>query len=71
MQQSGRCALRRVLAAYSLHNPVVGYCQGLNFVAGCLLMFMDEEDAFYCLSTVRGMIWGGVVGRTAERTASL
>eukprot|EP00798_Chlamydomonas_sp_ICE-L_P024566 gene24566-10177_t len=52
MQQSGRSALRRVLAAYAFHNPEVGYCQGLNFVAGCLLMFMDEEDSFYCLSTV-------------------
>ena len=45
--------LRRVLAAYALRNPSVGYCQGLNFVAGMLLKSgMDEEDAFYSLCTV-------------------
>ena len=26
--------------------------QGMNFVAGCLLLFMDEEDAFWCLTTI-------------------
>lgn len=52
MDRSGRLALRRTLAAYALHNPEVGYCQGMNFVAGLLLMFMDEEDAFYCLSVI-------------------
>ncbi|KAG2490952.1 hypothetical protein HYH03_010629 [Edaphochlamys debaryana] len=49
MELSGRPALRRVLAAYSLHNSRVGYCQGLNFVAGTLLLFLSEEDAFWCL----------------------
>ena len=24
----------------------------MNFVAGCLLLFMDEEDAFWCLTTI-------------------
>lgn len=56
---SGRCALRRILAAYSLHNPGVGYCQGMNFIAGCLLLFMNEEDAFYCLCTIVGEILAG------------
>jgi hypothetical protein len=26
--------------------------QGMNFVAGCLLLFMDEEDAFWSLACV-------------------
>eukprot|EP00928_Gymnodinium_smaydae_P087868 TRINITY_DN72058_c0_g1_i1.p1 TRINITY_DN72058_c0_g1~~TRINITY_DN72058_c0_g1_i1.p1 ORF type:complete len:371 (+),score=92.25 TRINITY_DN72058_c0_g1_i1:116-1228(+) len=29
--------LRRVLCAYASHNPDLGYCQGMNFVAGLLL----------------------------------
>jgi hypothetical protein len=26
--------------------------QGMNFIAGCLLLFMDEEDAFWALASV-------------------
>lgn len=26
--------LFNILAAYSVHNPEVGYCQGLNYIAG-------------------------------------
>lgn len=33
----GMASLRRLLRAYSLHNKAIGYCQGLNFVAGLLL----------------------------------
>ena len=31
-------ALRRVLLAFSVHNPEVGYCQSINFLAGFLLL---------------------------------
>ncbi|KAH9814009.1 rab-GTPase-TBC domain-containing protein [Melampsora americana] len=42
--------LRRVLAAMSWHNPVVGYCQGMNMVAATLLLTIpNEEDAFWIL----------------------
>ena len=41
--------LRRVLLAYSLHNPEVEYCQGFNRIAAIALLFMNEEDAFWCL----------------------
>lgn len=45
----GKERLRRILGAYALRNPVVGYCQGLNFLAATfLLVFNDEEDAFWC-----------------------
>jgi hypothetical protein len=42
----GIAALWRVLRAYALHDPVVGYCQGMNFVAGLLLLHLDEPSAF-------------------------
>ncbi|KAK9492147.1 hypothetical protein V1508DRAFT_440200 [Lipomyces doorenjongii] len=42
-------ALRRVLLAFSLYVPKTGYCQSLNFVAGLLLLFMEEEKAFWML----------------------
>ncbi|KAE9962362.1 hypothetical protein BLS_000428 [Venturia inaequalis] len=47
-------ALRRVLQAFSIHNPNIGYCQSLNFLAGLLLIFLneDEEKAFILLSIV-------------------
>ena len=41
--------LRRVLLAYSLHNPTIEYCQGFNRIAAIALLFLDEEDAFWCL----------------------
>ena len=41
--------LRRVLLAYSLHNPEIEYCQGFNRIAAIALLFMNEEDAFWCL----------------------
>lgn len=44
--------LRRLLNAYACHNPAVGYCQGMNFIAGLLLLFMPEEAAFSGLATL-------------------
>nr|KAG5694202.1 hypothetical protein BaRGS_027178 [Batillaria attramentaria] len=52
MESDGIPKLRRVLLAYSLHNPVIGYCQGLNRLAAISLLFLSEEDAFWCLEAV-------------------
>eukprot|EP00401_Gymnodinium_catenatum_P004020 CAMPEP_0117569604 /NCGR_PEP_ID=MMETSP0784-20121206/58748_1 /TAXON_ID=39447 /ORGANISM="" /LENGTH=544 /DNA_ID=CAMNT_0005367591 /DNA_START=65 /DNA_END=1695 /DNA_ORIENTATION=- len=42
--------LFRVLNAYASYNPDVGYCQGMNFVAGLLLLVSDcEEESFNVL----------------------
>ncbi|KAL4613459.1 USP6 N-terminal-like protein [Arapaima gigas] len=42
--------LFHVLAAYSVYNTEVSYCQGMSQIAAILLMFMNEEDAFWALS---------------------
>ncbi|XP_016325070.1 USP6 N-terminal-like protein [Sinocyclocheilus anshuiensis] len=43
-------ALFHVLAAYSVYNTEVSYCQGMSQIAAILLMYMNEEDAFWALS---------------------
>ncbi|XP_072602524.1 uncharacterized protein, partial [Vulpes vulpes] len=43
-------ALFCVLAAYSLYDTEVGYCQGMSEIAAVLLMFLPEEDAFWALA---------------------
>ncbi|XP_055549800.1 uncharacterized protein LOC129732700 isoform X2 [Wyeomyia smithii] len=43
-------SLYNVLVAYSMYNSEVGYCQGMSGLAGVLLMYMDEEEAFWALS---------------------
>lgn len=42
-------SLFNVLTAYAMYNSEVGYCQGMSGLAGVLLMYMDEEDAFWAL----------------------
>uniref|UniRef100_A0A3P9NL95 TBC1 domain family member 1 n=1 Tax=Poecilia reticulata TaxID=8081 RepID=A0A3P9NL95_POERE len=46
---AGQLSLFNILKAYSLLDPEVGYCQGLSFIAGVLLLHMGEEDAFNML----------------------
>eukprot|EP00808_Paulinella_micropora_P024577 g3897.t1 len=64
-RSAGKAALRRVLTAFAVHNPDIGYCQGLNFLAGALLLIMkNEADTFWLLRHV-------VDPRTAYYTNSL
>ncbi|KAI8056536.1 rab-GTPase-TBC domain-containing protein [Gilbertella persicaria] len=42
----GQLAMGRLLKAYSLYDAHVGYCQGLAFLVGPLLMTMPEQQAF-------------------------
>ncbi|XP_055867813.1 growth hormone-regulated TBC protein 1-like isoform X1 [Biomphalaria glabrata] len=45
--------LQNVLEAISLSNPHLGYCQGMNFIAGLLLLVMkSEEKAFWLMDTL-------------------
>lgn len=43
-------SLFHVLTAYSVYNTEVSYCQGMSQIAAILLMYMNEEDAFWALS---------------------
>lgn len=48
-QGLGQQQLLNVLRAYSIFNAEVGYCQGMGFICGVLLMYMGEDDAFLML----------------------
>lgn len=48
----GQEDLFRILKAYSVLNPAVGYCQGQAPIAAVLLMHMPAEHAFWCLVAV-------------------
>ena len=41
-----------MLKAYSIHNPVDGYCQAQAPIAAVLLMHMPAEQAFWCLVSI-------------------
>ncbi|KAF2458786.1 rab-GTPase-TBC domain-containing protein [Lineolata rhizophorae] len=47
-QGEGQKSLARVLKCFSLYDPKIGYCQGLGFLVGPLLMQMGDKEAF-CL----------------------
>jgi hypothetical protein len=59
----GQVSLTRVLLAFAHHNPTVGYCQGMNYVAALLLVVLghDEEAAFWVLASLidddRGILY--------------
>ncbi|CAF3535619.1 unnamed protein product [Rotaria sordida] len=48
----GQESLFNVIKAYSLYDREVGYCQGMSFVVGLLLMHMPEEEAFAVLVSI-------------------
>lgn len=52
-------SLRRVLYAFSLHNPKIGYTQSLNFITGMLLLFLPEEKAFWMLHIITSVFLPG------------
>ncbi|RMZ86391.1 hypothetical protein DV736_g6383, partial [Chaetothyriales sp. CBS 134916] len=51
--QPGVKRLREVLLAYSKHNESIGYCQGMNLIAGSLILICaTPEDCFWLLVAV-------------------
>lgn len=46
-------SLRNVLVAYSYRNPNIGYCQGMNFIAGRLLSLgFTQEQSFWIMAHI-------------------
>lgn len=45
----GQENLFNVVKAYSLYDEECGYCQGMQFIVGPLLMHMPDEEAFSTL----------------------
>lgn len=48
----GQADLFRILKAFSVFNPAVGYCQAQAPIAAVLLMHMPAEQAFWCLVAI-------------------
>lgn len=66
--EEGIGRLRRVLSVYSWKNPDVGYCQAMNIVTAALLIYMSEEQAFWCLSTICDNMLPGYYSKTMYGT---
>lgn len=58
----GQLALSRLLRAYATYDPEVGYCQGMGFIAGLLLMNIPSETlAFWTFVQVMAeKDWRGI-----------
>ncbi|XP_043924287.1 small G protein signaling modulator 3 isoform X2 [Protopterus annectens] len=52
MNSIGVPRLRRILKALAWFYPDIGYCQGTGMVVACLLLFLEEEDAFWMMSAI-------------------
>ncbi|EDO14848.1 hypothetical protein Kpol_359p9 [Vanderwaltozyma polyspora DSM 70294] len=66
--EEGIGRLRNVLTAYSWKNPDVGYCQAMNIVVAGLLIFMTEEQAFWCLTKLCDIYVPGYYSKTMYGT---
>lgn len=50
--KAAQAELDRILSAYCVRNPTVGYCQSMSHVVGFLMLFYDEESVFWFLCTI-------------------
>ena len=50
-------SLGRILNAYANLNPEVGYCQGMNFLAGLLLRVLSPQAAYISLEEEEDVYW--------------
>ncbi|XP_015366092.1 PREDICTED: growth hormone-regulated TBC protein 1-A [Diuraphis noxia] len=59
--------LFRILCAFAACNPDVGYCQGLNYIAGLLLLITkNEESCFWLLRVLVENILPDYYSKTME-----
>eukprot|EP01113_Clastostelium_recurvatum_P041885 TRINITY_DN6720_c0_g1_i2.p1 TRINITY_DN6720_c0_g1~~TRINITY_DN6720_c0_g1_i2.p1 ORF type:complete len:519 (-),score=168.00 TRINITY_DN6720_c0_g1_i2:92-1648(-) len=42
----------RILLAYSVRNPQLGYCQNMTCIVGVILFFLPEEEAFWLFASI-------------------
>lgn len=49
---TGISRLRRILRGLAWLFPDIGYCQGTGVIAASLLLFLEEEDAFWMMATI-------------------
>ncbi|KAI9013851.1 hypothetical protein CLU79DRAFT_768229 [Phycomyces nitens] len=54
-----RDQLRSVLKAYAAYDETLGYCQGMNFIAGCLLEHL-LVSWLPCLAQILDLIVSGI-----------
>eukprot|EP00602_Paraphysomonas_sp_CaronLab_P008488 CAMPEP_0185028716 /NCGR_PEP_ID=MMETSP1103-20130426/14654_1 /TAXON_ID=36769 /ORGANISM="Paraphysomonas bandaiensis, Strain Caron Lab Isolate" /LENGTH=322 /DNA_ID=CAMNT_0027563225 /DNA_START=110 /DNA_END=1078 /DNA_ORIENTATION=- len=47
-------SLERVLRTYACYRPDVGYVQGMSYVAGMCLLYLDEYSAFQAFANILG-----------------
>ncbi|ELU16805.1 hypothetical protein CAPTEDRAFT_177453 [Capitella teleta] len=52
INSTGIPRLRRVLRGLAWLYPDIGYCQGTGMIAGSLLLFLEEEDAFWLMCAI-------------------
>ena len=50
-----------------MYNTEVGYCQGMSQIAALLLMYLNEEDAFWALSALLSSKRHGMHGKLKYR----
>eukprot|EP00658_Telonema_sp_P-2_P069779 TRINITY_DN5916_c0_g1_i4.p1 TRINITY_DN5916_c0_g1~~TRINITY_DN5916_c0_g1_i4.p1 ORF type:complete len:1190 (+),score=235.93 TRINITY_DN5916_c0_g1_i4:57-3626(+) len=66
---TGLGSLRRILLAYALHDPQVGYCQAMNLLAGMLLTVLgvsEETTCFWVLEAIVQRVFAGYYGPGLE-----
>ncbi|EAL68982.1 RabGAP/TBC domain-containing protein [Dictyostelium discoideum AX4] len=50
--EQGQNSLFRILKAYSIMDPEIGYTQGMSFIAAVLLSEMDETESFWTFTSI-------------------